>query len=155
MRAVERQFSEFLRDPNNVIAELDKSDVLLLRRGAPALRLSQASRDELRNTVHEAMARILRNLVVHSERAFLAAVTEGFPWVTLLPEADRKAFALELTQTLLASEDLQDFVPVVQVIREWRATAEVYADPDLARRLRKPITKAHGKRVMPRPSKSH
>jgi hypothetical protein len=149
MRAVERQFSELLRDPNNVVAELDKSDVLLRRRGAPALRLSQVSRDELRNTVHEAMARILRNLVVHSEQAFLAAVTEGFPWVTLLPQADRKAFALELTQTLLASEDLQNFVPVGQVIREWRATAEVHADPELAKRLRKPITKVHGKRVTP------
>jgi hypothetical protein len=132
-----------------VVAELDKSDVLLRRRGAPALRLSQVSRDELRNTVHEAMARILRNLVVHSEQAFLAAVTEGFPWVTLLPQADRKAFALELTQTLLASEDLQNFVPVGQVIREWRATAEVHADPELAKRLRKPITKVHGKRVTP------
>lgn len=149
MRAVERQFSEFLRDPNDVVAELDKSDVLLRRRGAPALLLSQAGRDELRNTIHEAVARILRNLAVHSERVFSEAVVEGFPWVTLLPEAERKAFILELTQTLLASEDLQNFVPVGQVIREWRATAEIHADPELAKRLRKPISKAHGKQVKP------
>lgn len=149
MRAVERQFSEFLRDPNDVVAELDKSDVLLRRRGAPALLLSQAGREELRNTVHEAMARILRSLAVHSEKAFTEAVTAGFPWVTFLPVPERTAFVLELTQTLLASEDLQNFVPVGQVIREWRATAEIHADPELAKRLRKPIAKVHGKQVKP------
>lgn len=149
MRAVERQFSEFLRDPNDVVAELDKSDVLLRRRGAPALLLSQAGREELRSTVHEAIARILRNLAMHSERALSEAVADGFPWVTLLPESERKAFVQELTQTLLASESLQNFVPVGQVIQEWRATAEIHAVPELAKRLRKPISKVHGKQVKP------
>jgi hypothetical protein len=149
MRAVERQFSEFLRDPNNVVAELDEHDVLLRRRGAPALRLSQASRDELRTTVHEAMARVLRNLAVHSEAAFGQAITDGFPWATFLPESDRRMFTLELTGALLASENLQNFVPVGQVIREWRATAEIHADPELAARLRKPIEEVHGTQVKP------
>jgi uncharacterized protein DUF6247 len=149
MRAVERQFSEFLRDPNDVVAALAKSDVLLRRRGAPTLRLSQASRDELRDAIHGAMARVLRNLAEHNRPAFREALVEGFPWVTLLPEADRTSFVRELTDSLLASEDLQNFVPVGQVIREWRNTAEIHADPELAKSLREPIERVHGKQAKP------
>ena len=45
MRVVERPFSEFLRQPNEVVAELEEHDVVLRRRNAPSLRLSDASRD--------------------------------------------------------------------------------------------------------------
>jgi len=43
MRVIERPFSEFLRQPNDVIAELADHDVVLRRRNAPSLRLSEAS----------------------------------------------------------------------------------------------------------------
>ena len=35
MRVVERPFSEFLRHPNDVVAELAEHDVMLRRRNAP------------------------------------------------------------------------------------------------------------------------
>jgi len=139
MSVVERPFSEFLRQPKDVVAELVEHDVLLRRRNAPALRLSQADRDDDRSEAFEALARLLRNLAVHSPEALGEAVDDVFAWLTFLPRADRKLFVEELTRTLVGSAAVDNYSPVAQLLREWKATAEIHADPKLARRLRKPV----------------
>ena len=146
MRVVERQFSEFLRQPNEVVAELEEHDVLLRRRGAPALRLMRADREDARSEALQAVVRMLRNLAVQGQLGLGAALDAGFPWAVFLPSSDRARFALELTQALVACADLQNFAPVAQLLTEWRATAEIHADPALAARLRRPV-KAAGERV--------
>ncbi|MFN3215864.1 MAG: DUF6247 family protein [Acidimicrobiales bacterium] len=146
MRVVERPFSEFLRQPNDVVAELVEHDVVLRRRNAPALRLSQADRDDDRSEAFEALARLLRNLAVHNPAALDTAVDEVFGWATFLPEADRKVFVEELTRTLVGAADVENYSPVAQLMREWKATAEIHADPALERRLRKPLD-ADGEQV--------
>ena len=144
MRLVERSFSEFLRQPNDVVAELADHDVLLRRRNAPPLRLSQAARDEDRSEAFEVLARLLRNLAVHLPGAFDDAVNEVFPWVMFLPGPDRGLFVLELTKTLVAAAVVENFSPVAQLLREWQATAEIHADPVLARRLNGPVKAVGG-----------
>jgi hypothetical protein len=139
MRVIERPFSEFLRQPNDVVAELADHDVVLRRRNAPALRLSEADRDEERDEAFDALARLLRNLLVHSPSSLDVIVDEVFPWASFLPRPDRKAFVDELTQTLVAVSTIDNYAPVGQLLREWKATAEVHADPRLARRLRRRI----------------
>jgi len=139
MRVVERRFSEFLSQPNDVVAELGDHDVVLRRRNAPALRLSKADRDEERDEAFDALARLLRNLLVHSPSSLDATVDQVFPWATFLPRQDRRAFIGELTQTLVAVSTIDNYAPVGQLLREWKATAEVHADPRLARRLRRRI----------------
>ena len=57
MRVVERPFSEFLRHPNDVVAELAEHDVMLRRRNAPALWLTRADRHTDRREAFEATAR--------------------------------------------------------------------------------------------------
>lgn len=142
MSVVERPFSDFLRQPKDVVAELVDHDVLLRRRNAPALRLSQADRDEMRSEAVEALARLLRNLAVHSPAALDSAMDDAFGWSTLLPKADRKLFVEELTRTLVAASVVENYATVAQLLREWKATAEIFADPALARRLRKPMVAA-------------
>ena len=140
MRVVERPFSEFLRQPNDVVAEFADHDVVLRRRNAPPLRLSEADRDDERDEAFDALARLMRNLVVHSPASLDATVDEVFPWVTFLPSRDRKAFVDELTRTLVAVSTIENYAPVGQLLREWKATAELHADPRLARRLRGAIS---------------
>ena len=142
MEVVERAFSEFLRHPNDVVAELDRRDVLLRRRNAPALRLSRADHHTDRWEAFEATARLLRNLAVHSPEALDAALTEAFAWVEFLPRRDRDLFAEELTRTLLAAASVDVYASVAQLVREWRATAEIHADPELARQLTEPLEAA-------------
>lgn len=146
MSVVERPFSEFLRQPKDVVAELAEHDVLLRRRNAPALRLSQADRDDDRSEAFEALSRLLRNLAVHSPAALDGAVDDAFAWVTFLPKSDRKLFVEDLTRTLIGAAAVENYSPVAQLLREWRATAEIHADPALARRLRKAID-ADGEQV--------
>lgn len=144
MSVVERTFSEFLRHPNEVVAELEEHDVVLRRRNAPALRLCRADRDVARSDAFEAFARMLRNLAAHSPVAFGAALGEAYPWVKYLPHNEREQFAQELTYELLAAVSVGVFEPVALLVDAWRATAEVYADPELLRQLSEPIEVSHG-----------
>ncbi|MGD9996946.1 MAG: hypothetical protein AB7L17_04535 [Ilumatobacteraceae bacterium] len=137
MRVVERQFSEFLRQPNEVVAELADHAVVLRRRNAPALRLSEADREDERDEAFDALARLLRNLLVHSPAGLESSIDDVFPWATFLPPRDRRLFVDEMTQTMLAVATIGNFAPIGQLLREWKATAEIHADPRLARRLRR------------------
>ena len=150
MQVIERTFSEFLRHPNEVVAELEEHDVVLRRRDAPALRLRRDDRDVARLDAFEAFARVLRNLAVHSPDALGAALVDAYPWVKYLPRAERELFAQELTQELVAAASIEVLEPVALLVGAWKATAEVYADPDLLRRLSGPMEITHGGRV-PRP----
>ena len=135
MRVVERQFSEFLRQPNDVVAQLEDHDVVLRRRNAPALRLSQAERDQDRDEAFITAARLLRNLLMHNPAALDEAMHEAFAWTRFLPLSDQRLFAADLTHALVASGELDIYSALTRLLREWRATAEIHADPLLAGRL--------------------
>lgn len=140
MRVIEHPFSDLLREPKAVVRDLDEGDVLLRRRGAPALRLTRADRDDQRADAYALVGRALRNLAVHSPGALADALLDEFPWTSFLPKPDQAAFVDEFTRTVLAAAELDYFAPLAQLVDEWRATAEIHADPKLARRLRRPIT---------------
>ena len=146
MRTAERQFSDFLRQPNDVVAELRLHDVVLRRRNAPSLRLSEAERDLDRVEAFSAVARALHYLAMRHPGVLESSLDEALPWSRFLPKADRAAFACELTHMLVASAEIENFAPVAQLLREWKNTAEIHADPALAKRLRKSIV-AKGERV--------
>ena len=76
-------------------------------------------------------------------------VERELAWVDVMPECDRRMFAAEMSQLLAEAAETDDLAPVEQALREWRVTAEIYLDPDLAKRLTEPRL-AYGERV-PRP----
>lgn len=139
MRVIERPFSDLLRHPNDVTDDLDTSDVVLRRRDEPDLRLTRADRDADRTDAFRALARTFRNLALHNRATFTIAVTDAFSWVAFLSAADRSRFIDEFATVVAAAAELDNFEPMTQLVREWRATAEVHADPRLARRLRRTI----------------
>ncbi len=144
MVVVEHSFSEFLRKPNDVVAGLADSDVVLRRRNAPALRLSQADRDDDRIVAFETLAKLLRNLAAHSPQIVESVVVDVFEWTVFLPDNDIKLFVDELTKMLVGAASLNNYSPVAQLLREWKATAEIHADPKLANRLNKTIDDPDG-----------
>ena len=146
MRITERPFSDLLRRPKEVTTDVEDSDVLLRRRDEPDLRLSRADRDADRSTAFAALGRTLRNLAVHSPKALEDALGEAFPWLEFLPARERRAFVDEFSRVIAAAADLDNYAPLGQLVREWRATAEVYADPKLARGLKRPL-QAVGQRI--------
>jgi hypothetical protein len=148
MRIVERPFSDLLRHPKQVTEDLENSDVLLRRRDEPDVRLSLADRDTGRASAFVALGRTLRNLAVHNPKPLAEALAEAFPWLEFLPARDRQVFVDEFSRVIAASTELDNYAALSQVLGEWRATAEVHADPRLARRLRRPL-QAEGAAVEP------
>ena len=150
MAVIERPFSEFLRHPNEVAAELADHDVVLRRRNAPALRLIRADHHTDRTQALESTARLLRNIAAHSPAAVSEALLDAFAWAKFLPSDARDRFAQELTDTLLAAATVDVYAPVAQLVREWRATAEIHADPELLRQLTGAVQAAGD--AVPRPA---
>lgn len=146
MRVTEHSFSDLLRRPKDVTDDLEAGDVLLRRRDEPDLRLSRADREAHRVEAFTAMGRALRNLAVRNPAALSEALTDALPWIEFLPSADRSMFLDEFTRVASAATTFDNYEPLTQLIHEWRATAEVHADPRLARRLRRPI-EARGDRA--------
>ncbi|MDE3074726.1 MAG: hypothetical protein KGJ86_04800 [Chloroflexota bacterium] len=139
---IERQFSDLLRHPKEVTGELEEGDVLLHRRDAPDLRLTRADREAQRVEAFSALARAFRNLAVHKPGELAEVLADAFAWLEFLPEPDRRLFVSEFARLLTAAAEVDTYAPLGQLVREWRATAEVYADPTLARRLGQPIAAA-------------
>lgn len=123
--------------------------MLLRRRDEPDLWLSRADREAERSQAFAAVARALRILAVHSPAALADALGDAFPWLEFLPDTERNLFVQEFSRVVTAAAELDNVTPVTQLLREWRATAEIHADPSLASRLVVPVS-AGGDRV-PRP----
>jgi hypothetical protein len=96
-----------------------------------------AARADQEHEVVSAAAAVLRALAATAEAGvFRAAVVSAFAWATLLSDAEVDQFARELADALQLGASLDSPAPSAQAIEAWRHTAEVYADPDLARLLR-------------------
>lgn len=137
----EVQWSELQRDPKGVAALADQGDVRVRRRdGVPLLLVREDS------TVAAAVgalsaARALRNALAHlSPDEAVGALVEEFPWLDLMPEADRRQFTTDFVRAVGASAELGRWSVLAQVIIEWRATAAVLAGPAMADELTRPLS---------------
>jgi RimJ/RimL family protein N-acetyltransferase len=142
VRVIERQFSDFLRHPKDVARDVETSDVLLRRRDEPDLVLCRADRDEERTEAFEALSRTIRTLATQHPEALEAALDTSFAWTSFLSTEDRTLFVREFATVVVASCEINNYEPVGQFLREWRATAEIMASPSLAARLRESVTTA-------------
>lgn len=125
--------SAFLRDPNGVIAAMEESgDVVLTRRAAPSLRLSDVAATEAETT---ALAALTQLLAVSIDDEMLERIVShlsvAFPWVNLLPEKDRPEFVAEFLDLSRACLSVGRFDRLTIALEAWKSTAEAYADPTI------------------------
>ena len=140
MPTSEATLTDFLRDPNAVVERLQLMDVVLHRRNDEDLRLSLDSRSEAIETSVELVSRLLLTaLADRAVREHLRASVNAIPWLKFLPEWERDAFFEDFFRTAEAAAGLGVMAPLGRVLREWRATAAIYADPMLAQELRRPV----------------
>src|SRR5688572_13351659 len=142
VRVIQHSFSDLLRRPKDVTDDVEDGIVLLRRRDEPDLRLTRADRAISQAETFDAIGRLVRTLAVRHPSAFTDALGEAFPWIELLPSQDRRLFVQEFSRAVAAAASLDTYEGLRQLVHEWRATAEIHADPALARRLRRPIAKA-------------
>jgi hypothetical protein len=136
----EVQWSELQRDPKGVAALADQGDVRVKRRdGVPLLLVREDSASSAAVGALSA-ARALRNALAHlSTDDALHALIEEFPWLDVLPDADRRVFATDFVRAVQASAELGRWAVLAQVIVEWKATAAIHADPALVVELTRPL----------------
>ena len=135
MTVTEAPFSDLINKPKVTLEPLVGSrahSIWLRRRDEGDLVLTTAHRYEQEHAVVKASVRVLTELVHLGQADLVRRVVAGvFPWATFLPAEDRDQFITELIDTLRAAEDIDNLAPVAQLMREWRTSAEVYADPEL------------------------
>jgi hypothetical protein len=143
----EATLTEFLRDPNGVVERLEHVDVVLHRRNAEDLRLSLRSRSDAVNESVRFLARVLGTALTDDlVRQHLRVSAEAIPWLGFLPEERRTEFLADFFRCAEAAAELGTMAPLAQLLREWQATAAIYADPQLAAELRRPLP-GDGERV--------
>jgi len=139
-------FTELLRSPRAVVADLDDCDVVVHRRDGDDFVIHSLTR-HLDEAGGAALVAAMLRGAAPAPAALARALHEVLPWIRFLPDDARAEFASELFETVHAAASLGSFAPVSVVVAQWRHTAEVWADPALLRALRSPIDEPDGRRV--------
>ncbi len=140
MSLAEHTFTHMLRNSGEVLAEVEHRDVVLRRRDGADLFLGLRSREE---SVRDALGVLARLLLAASvdpdtRQRVAGALSASLPWTTFLPDDERGEFFEALTATVAACAEVDTFEPLAHLIEGWRATAEIHANPELAKVLSVP-----------------
>jgi hypothetical protein len=92
---------------------------------------------------------LFATLLIKAQEAgyLLSLLPVAMPWARFLPEADLPALATDLIEAAASEKHAPE--RLAAVLREWRATAEVYADPAEADRLRQALREANEGKATP------
>ena len=108
------------------------------------------SEAEASNLGTEIAALVLAKVLPRMDVALLAeAVRPRLPWTRFLPLPALEEFGREFAETLEACASIGNMNRIAEVLADWKATAEAYADPALAAELRRPLPGADT--LVPRP----
>jgi hypothetical protein len=111
---------------------------------------ARASQDaEMVEVATRVLCAVMSNPAVRSQH-LLDILLKAFPWTRFLTLDDRTTFAQEFADVMVASEEFSSPAPVLQVITEWRHTAEIYADPEVLAALRSGVACDFG--LVPEPA---
>lgn len=72
---------------------------------------------------------------------------DGLRWLVHLDEDDMDAMFKDMAEVLRAHTGAECRAQIAYALWDWKATAEVQADPDLRRRLSEPIAVVSGEPV--------
>lgn len=147
MTPVETTLSDLLNQPKRTLAQLGRTRRMLLRRrDAEDLVLTTAARAEQDTAVASTTSRMFVELMRHPEGRTLVldVLPAAMPWVRYLPAHEVRLFSVELVDTLAAGAELDNTAAVAQLLTEWKATAEVHADPELRTALTRDSKEDYG-----------
>ncbi len=137
MSLAEHTFTHMLRNSGDALAEVEHRDVVLRRRDGEDLFLGLRSREA---SVRDALGMLARLLLAASvdpktRQTVTGSLSASLPWTTFLPEDERSEFFDALASTAAACVEVDTFEPLAHLLEGWRATAEVHANPELAKLL--------------------
>ncbi|MGH3545230.1 MAG: hypothetical protein ACRDPW_04830 [Mycobacteriales bacterium] len=138
--ATDVQWSELQRDPKSVAVLADSGGVRVRRRDGATLLLTREDQVTACEQGALSVVRALRGLLLHlPPEAVAESLGDEFPWLELLPADVLPDFAADFVKAARVSAELGQWHTLAQTVREWKATAAVYADPTLLAQLIKPL----------------
>ncbi|MEV5748830.1 hypothetical protein AB0L00_13520 [Actinoallomurus sp. NPDC052308] len=135
-------FSELSKNSKRVAEAVERAQrVHVTRRDGEDLYLTTEHHDRQREETADVTTRLFTALISSDEgaRAVLLALPQVFPWVRHLSAAEVREFVIDLVDAVRDVAELDVHSNLHRVIVEWRATARILADPDLAARLTAPL----------------
>jgi hypothetical protein len=147
-------FTELIQHPTRTTGRLAGVRALRLRRrDADDLMLMSADRAMREGEVVDLTARLLAGLLAENGGADLIrrVLPTALPWARFLPDEAVDELAAEFVDIVRAAAGLNNTAPVIQLLVEWRHTAEVYADPELYAALTRPTDGDFGPVPVPGP----
>ena len=139
------RISAFAKHYNTVLEDAPDDEIVLERTGGKApwlvtpMRLAEGNLHAVQ-AVTKVLKRALDDAVV-SERV-VAGLTDEYPWVDFLPDAEQRAFAEDAIKVLRACAAVGKFTAYEDFLDSWRATAEVHSDSSLVAKLQGELTSA-------------
>lgn len=144
--------SRFIQNYNQHLTAAEQSDAVIVleqRGGRPAWVLESEHRVRVTAEATDYLAAVLVALV-HDEALvgrFTSLLAASLPWVAFLPERAREEFAVETAETLRACASIGRYTAFADLIEDWRNTAGVWSDPNLAAALQGDISEPLDQRV--------
>ncbi|MFF1709278.1 hypothetical protein [Streptomyces sp. NPDC058268] len=141
----EANFSELIQKPKDTVARMHGSvrqGIRLHRRGEDDLYLTTAERADQVTEVVDSTTRLFVAMMKSDPSAvdlLTRVFPDAFPWVRFLPEDAVREFLVEFVETARAAADLGTVGPLAPLIASWKATAEIYSDPELRAKLQEPV----------------
>lgn len=137
MTVREHTLSYMLRNSGTVLEEAQHQDVVLTRRDGEDLFLTPLARH---HGVQESLgifARLVRTALQHTETRVAIGqwLFDELAWTTFLPDNEREQFLDEFVRTTVACVQTEDYEPLLRTLGDWKATAEIYANPAVKRVL--------------------
>ena len=142
MSAPTVSFSDLSKNSKRVADTVDHAQrVHVTRRDGEDLYLTTARHDQQREETADVTARLFAALSGTDEggRAILHALPMVFPWVRHLSGDEVAEFTQDLINSARDITELDVHANLHRVIVEWRATARILADPELAAQLTRPL----------------
>ncbi|MCZ7414863.1 MULTISPECIES: prevent-host-death family protein [unclassified Streptomyces] len=135
-------FSDLSKHSKRVAETVERAQrVRVTRRDGEGLYLTTERHDQQREETADVTSRLFTALMSHDEgaRAVLMSLPSVFPWVRHLSAEEVREFVVDLIDATRDAVELDVHTNVHRVVTEWRATARILADPDLAAQLTTPL----------------
>ncbi|MYW03307.1 prevent-host-death family protein [Streptomyces sp. SID3343] len=146
-------FSDLSKNSKRVAETVERAQrVHVTRRDGEDLYLTTERHDRQREETADVTSRLFAALIGSDEgaRAVLLALPTVFPWVRHLSADEVREFVVDLVDATRDVAELDVHSTLHRVIVEWRATARILADPELAALLAEPLQdEDHGEVLAP------
>ena len=131
------QATDLARNHRKVMAEARAGYALVRDKDGTTLILTPASDVErLRELANLALGlATLQRVLARPMDQRATALYGSFAWASALPEENQRAFAEELADAMLIATSGTSLEPVRELIGDWIATVEAWADPETRARL--------------------